>query len=164
MKKGLFFLNSNVLLTLLIGTSLLLSQDAIAQKELVVIQKGGNRTIFTLASSPVITHSDEEMTVKSDIMQIVFPIDDLEYYTLSDTETAIRDISEGTGKIKYTDETVVLNGLNPDESVTVYMLNGTVLKTAIADSQGTVELNLTAMPKGYYVIKSKSHSFKIIKK
>ncbi len=154
----------NPFIFLILGTMLLLCQGAMAQKELVVMLKGGNKTVFTLASSPVITVSGDEMTVKSDIMQIVFRLEEMDYYSFSDTETAIHDVSKDKGNVRYTDENVFLYGLDSAEGVSVYTINGKIIETTVADSQGTAQLHLTSMPKGSYIIKSKTHSFKILKK
>ena len=143
---------------------LLLCQGAMAQKELVVMLKGGNKTVFTLASSPVITLNGGEMTVKSDVMQIVFQLEEMDYYTFSDTETTVPVVSKEMGGVKYIDETVVLYGLNSGEGVSVYAIDGRFIETTMADSYGTALLHLASLPSGSYIVKSKSQSFKILKK
>lgn len=142
---------------------MLLSQVCLAEDELTVFHKDGNKTVFALSTTPVITFSGEDMMVKSNILEITIPIEYVDYYTVNSSETGIENINKSDG-FELDNESVNLTGLNPNEVVRVVSLNGIVLQTHLADSQGTAKINLSSLTKGCYIIKSKSNSFKILKK
>ena len=59
------------------------------------------------------------------------------------------------------DDIVTVNGLTANEMVTVYGANGAKLADAAADSNGVVVFDISSMPKGVVIIKSKDASFKL---
>ncbi len=148
-----------LLLTL---TWLLMVSMSYADNEtnLVIRQKAGNETIFSLESNPVITFEDEYLNVRNDFTSISFPIADIDQYSV----TTPSGISEMRSQPRFANGQVTINDLPKGTKAYVHSLDGKVIREIPSDGMGTVTFSVRDLPKGTYVISAANTRFKIANK
>lgn len=55
-------------------------------------------------------------------------------------------------------------GLNPGDNVAAHSIGGSLMSSVVADTNGSVSIDLSDCPAGIYIITANKHSVKIIKK
>ncbi len=134
---------------------------SIQAEELVLHLKKGGLVTFALDKKPVLTFVNDTLVVKSEILNYSVSINDIEKYD-------IKDISTDQKRLKNEAETpdiynghVVFNNLAEGCHVYVYDITGKLLYVNAADQSGRIDVNLTFLPHGIYIIKSPVVSIKI---
>jgi hypothetical protein len=141
-----------------------------ARQQVLVIVSGSDSVAFALTDAPVITYEGNNLVVKSLGDSLVADLAGVRYFfeerSIADnTTTAINNVTlPGIGKEKpqmgFADGMV--SGLRAGDVVRVYRINGTLVKTVKADTQGHAALELSQLPNGVYIIKTPNNSIKII--
>lgn len=126
---------------------------------LIIKQKSGNETILSLDTNPVITFEGDNLVVKNDLTVFVIPLEDIDQYSVSDMSN-IEDLSIHP---HITSGHVVINDLPLNSKAYIYSSNGNVVRCLEADSRGTVDFDLTALPPGVYVISAAKTRIKILR-
>ena len=57
-----------------------------------------------------------------------------------------------------------VNGLKAGARVAIYNLNGTQISSVTADGEGRVALDFSSLPKGVYILRTPTKSFKFMNK
>lgn len=146
--------------------------DDAAQPCLVITFPGDTATTtvaIALQDEPVITFDNGNLVVKSAADTLSVPLQGVKYgfetrkafnpTTGISTITVPGAVSQepqfafGNGEV---------SGLRAGARVTVYQINGQMVSSAVADSEGKVSLNLGNLPKGIFIIKTPTKSIKII--
>ena len=157
MKKLKFYL---MLLVMLIATS------AKAENvKYLVFNSGGEETVIALADEPV-------MTINEGILKV----------TVAGVEKLSADLSEGLSySFSETAPTAIQAALNEEssrleqghvyianahegETVRVFTVDGKLVASQRISSEGTADIDLTALGKGLYIVKSAKTSIKIMNK
>jgi len=124
---------------------LLCSISANAEKvyNLQVVDYSGAVTQFALTDEPVISIADNQLVVTSKTSTLTVDMDEVKYYKFNSSE--VDGIDE-----------ITMQGFSIDDSnARVYTIDG----TPVASTS-----NLSNLPKGIYILKTKSQSFKFINK
>ena len=143
------------LLWLLVSSSLTVCAESIT-----IRQKGGNETVMELESHPVITFSGENMTVTNDYTTLMIPIDDIEGYVVNNT-SGIHQITDGP---RYVGRHILYNHMKEGASASVYTIDGKIVSQQKANTTGIIDIDLSSLPKGIYIIKSPMGNIKVINK
>lgn len=146
---------------------MLTSSKVIATKHLVLDFKDHTFVTFGMDEHPKITFLNGKITIthganltkEVDISQIV------RYYFSNDKPTTnidtpnqqILKTSVDNGHVRY-------QGLIPAAIVRVLSLNGQQVACYTADTQGCVDINLTSLPCGMYILQAGKNIIKIAKK
>ena len=133
--KKLFFL-----ISLLMMSSIVHADDAV---NLVIRQKAGNETIFSLDSNPVITFDEEYMIVRNDFANFSLPIAGIDQYNMSGTS----DIKEMNSQPRYANGQVFINDLPKGTKAYIHSLDGKLIREILSDGIGTVTFNVRDLPK-----------------
>lgn len=122
---------------------------AFAQDALTVIQKDGQSYKFNFADKPVITYTETDLVLTTTSTEVQYPIADIQKLTFKDSEeTKVETVSEPVR----------------DETFTVYSLEGKVVKTFKYPENGDMNSGTEGLPAGIYIIKSKSVTYKTIRR
>ncbi len=148
-------------LPIIIFLTLLSCLSVHAGEELVFHLKSGGQITFAMEENPVITFEGENMLVKSKTVNYSVPIGDINSYDFSET-TEIEQVQKKPSNPAFANGHVVFSQLKTGNKVYVYAIDGRQLRLYAADSTGTVDVDLTTLPKGLYVLRSPDTTIKII--
>lgn len=128
---------------------------------IVIKQKSGNETVVQLAFNPVITFSSEDMVVTSDLTTISMLLADIDYYTVTNGTNSVSPLKEMP---LFANGHVCFSRLPQGSEARVYTVDGRLVHRQTADASGRVDISLSNLPKGTYVISTPSNNMKIINK
>lgn len=132
----------------------------LAGDNLVIHLKSGGKAVFALVEKPVITFEGENLLVKSETANYSIPISDIDTYDFTET-TEVGQVKEKVNKPVIANGHVFFSQLKAGSKVTVYAIDGRQLHYYIADSSGNVDVDLTTLPKGIYILNSPDTNIKI---
>lgn len=131
-----------------------------AEENLVFHLKNGEKTVIALDKKPVITFEKDNMVVTSEDSQYSVPMKNIASYDFSEA-TEVEQVLEKTGKPVFSNGHVVFSKLKVGSRVFVYAIDGKQLQCYTADSSGYVDVDLTTLSKGIYILKSPGTNIKI---
>lgn len=118
-----------------------------AQNTLNVHQKDGTVVKYAFSEKPVATYTTAGIHLATTKVEVDYPLANLEKFTFSNEANAIDVLTtEGTG-----------------DDVHIYNTNGVLLRT-VKQTDGTASFSTSDLPKGIYIIKNGSTTYKIVKK
>lgn len=133
-------------------------------KCLVLTEANGTVNKFALADAPVVTFSEGDLVVACGSQTLTVSLEGL---TLTYGEMESTRIDEVAGRADATDRPVFsfdearIEGLRPGAAVSVYSLDGKCIDTVKAGDDGRVSVALGHLPKGVYILRTPTRSFKI---
>lgn len=131
---------------------------------LLVVQKNGTTTGFALAEKPVIDCSLGKLSITSNNHSISIPLADIQRYSLVDeVPSSIPLLRYENGNINLKSGHVSIESMPSNSIVSVFGIDGKVLKTYTSDSNGHIEFDLPKNCK-ITILKTNSTSIKIINK
>lgn len=130
-----------------------------AEEVLVVHLKNGGQSSFAFSEKPVITFDNENMVIKSNVTTFSVSIADVSYYDFPASSTGIQENQHALPLIS--NGHVVFSKLPADSNVNIYTVDGKQLRRYAASRSGNVDIDLTTLPKGVYVISSPITKIKI---
>lgn len=129
--------------------------------KIIIKQKSGNETILELSTNPVITFLGEDMVITNDFTTISFPIEDIDSYTADNgTTTSIASTKE---KPMFENGRILFIGIAKGTPISVYSLDGRLISKQLS-SADKVEVPLSSLPKGTYIISVENSKIKVINK
>lgn len=172
------FIPKTLFTLLTVAWAMSFSFSARASVALNVYTSQDDYPIYTiiLEEKPVVTFSNSGLHIKAMnennvvTAEIDLPFDDMPRFEFTDAEQTL-DIEEYDDEMpvpfcfEYTDgQTVFINGLSEPEYVSVYGIDGRRRPADIERHTRSVAVHLDQLPKGYYIIRTEKHSFKIYRK
>lgn len=118
-----------------------------AQNTLNVHQKDGVVVKYGFSEKPTVTYTETGIHLATTKVEVDYPYANLEKFTFSEEATAID----------------VLKTEMTNDDVRIYNTNGVLLKT-VKQTDGTASFSTSDLPKGIYIIKNGSTTYKITKK
>lgn len=122
----------------------------------------GQQLIISLADEPVITFSGDDMIVTESSRDTVItvPMAEIASAPLVSDITGIKGILAGhEGQV--IGGHVILKGAMPGSTVSVYAISGAMAKLEKTGNDGYLDLDLTTLKRGTYIVKTPSGSFKV---
>ena len=132
-----------------------------AEYSLVVNRVSGGQNIFALSQEPVIAFFGNKMRVTTSAGTVHIPLVDVTNYVFKDA-TGVEDVKADEGSTAFEDGQVIFTQIGAGQQVNVIMPNGVSVLTTKADDQGKAVVDLKALPKGIYIVKSPKNSIKVI--
>ena len=125
----------------------------------------GSQTVIALADQPVITLQDGELkaTVAGEV-KVQASLGDVVKYSFSETETpsAIQPLLSEQSRLESGH--VYFAHAKAGETVRVFTADGRLVSTQRISEDGTASIDLTALAKGFLIIKSSKTSIKVMNK
>lgn len=128
---------------------------------LVVNAKDGTKTTFAMADEPKVLCKAGELTIVSKSTTFTLSLADVRNYVFSEESTGIIEAMKD-GDFKLENGCVVLNGLSAGSVVSAYMQDGRLAEEFKTDTNGTVVVDLSGLPKGIVILHSNKTDIKII--
>ena len=139
-----------LLLMLLAGSYITMQADQV--QALIVQLKNGSQTAFFLKDKPQVKFDGTNLKVTSTVGDTSFALSDVLRFTYAKKDpTGIGDV-------------LVISQLKANGDVSVYALDGKLLRQLKASHAGTYRLNLSELPAGLYLVKADNVTYKIVKR
>ena len=142
----------SILAALLFALMLMKPFTAKAQQYLVLTQSDGNPVITLEGGNLVVTCGDQQVSTSLEGTS----------YAFTDTPSAIEQVSnEAQPEARVTFGQVAFTGLKAGSRVAVYSLDGQQVLSVTASEEGRAAADLSALPRGIYVVKAQGKSLKV---
>lgn len=145
----------------------LLQLNASAQENNVnFLLKDNGLITFALAENPVITYSDYAVTVTYSGGTVEYQMSDIQRVTIGEySEDGVKEpAANSKGNLNFESGTFYLSGFAPGVLVSVYNLNGVLVKSRTIAEDGTLEISTNELSSGIYIIKTSSLTYKFNKR
>ena len=138
---------------------------------LVLTETNGTKTEFALNSYPVITIEANDLVITCEGKKLSTALTGVQDYhfiekkvTTSISSFPANDPKGETTTPSFSFSNAEVSGLKAGAKVAIYNLNGTQISSATADGEGQVALDLSSLPKGVYILRTPTKSFKFMNK
>ena len=138
---------------------------------LVLTETNGTKTEFALDSYPVITIEGNDLVITCKDQKVTTALTGVQDYhfiekkvTTSISSVPSNDPKSETATPSFSFSNAEVSGLKAGARVAIYNLNGTQICSVTADGEGRVALDLSSLPKGVYILRTPTKSFKFMNK
>lgn len=120
--------------------------------------RSGQKVSFAFAQKPVISVSNADLSVSvSGVQRVSYAYADVQRIYLSDdVASGIAPVQSNSSQQSVTfswqDGMLRASGLNPNEQVRVFGLDGKLALSGRAQADGSVQLSFSSIPQGVYVV------------
>ncbi len=160
MKKVLTFL------LLLAMPMVMLAADK--QNTLFVLTKGNVLHQFVLADKPKVTFEGTSLKVTCEnnaSASYTFNLSDVIRFAYdAKSATGIDEIQDEPAAISQEGDVLVISQVKAGATVSVYALDGKLVRQLKPQRSGTYRLNLSELPSGLYIVKADNTTYKITKR
>lgn len=150
---------------ILLILAVIFSLPTFADHHLVIEINDSKQHSYSLSDKPVITFDNDRLFIKTDKIEIDYPISNIvKYYFIELDETGVEDIKNDVDNINfiYTNpDFLCVEGINGDADINIYDISGRVCAVNSTKSDNCMKIELSTLKKGVYIIKVNNHSFKI---
>ncbi len=133
--------------------------------------RSGQKVSFAFAQKPVISVSNADLSVSvSGVQRVSYAYADVQRIYLSDdVASGIAPVQSNSSQQSVTfswqDGVLGASGLNPNEQVRVFGLDGKLALSGRAQADGSVQLSFSSIPQGVYVVRTQGGlSYKLFNK
>jgi len=130
---------------------------------LEVRQSDGTSSYFTLSEKPVITLEDGIFKAVGESLTVEKPLGEVSGFNFLETLPTSVETVRGA-ESRYVLGHAYVTGMKAGSRVMVYGVDGQKMLEATAGSDGNVDVDLTSLQNGVYIVKSPTSSIKVIKK
>ena len=138
---------------------------------LVLTETNGTTTEFALESFPVITIEDNNLVITCKDQKLTTALTGVQDYrfiekkvTAGISSVPSNDPKNASNTPQFSFSNAEVSGLKAGAKVAIYNLNGTQISSVTADGEGRVALNFSSLPKGVYILRTPTKSFKFMNK
>lgn len=143
-----------------------MAEETIDVQYLVIQQDDGTESRFALKEYPEITFNGDALVVESTERNLEIAIADVLSYSFETVQelipSAIEVVRQDAPAISFAG--AEFRGLASGAAVTAWSLNGQMLTTIKAASDGTAKIDLASLPKGVIILRTPGKTIKIINK
>ena len=132
--------------------------------ELVVWTHLGDRIGYSLDEQPRVTLELESLIVSTIKTKVEYSLDDVRKFTLNKNDvTGIDEVKQLMPTMKFNSNTLTFTGCIPGSKIKIMSVNGINLYTLQADNNGYIQIDISALSSGMYLVVTSSITYKIIK-
>ena len=132
--------------------------------ELVVWTHLGDRIGYSLDEQPRVTLEMESLIVSTINTKVEYSLDDVRKFTLNKNDvTGIDEVKQLMPIMKFNSNTLTFTGCIPGSKIKIMSVNGINLCTLQADNNGYIQIDISALSSGMYLVVTSSITYKIIK-
>ena len=151
-------------------TTLILLFTAIAlwaQNAVAIHQTDGQVATFAFSEKPVVTYSGNDMvltTTKTIVQFPIYKLKKIDFDISLDDATGVKDVEkEADVQFSFAGGKLIVSGGETGSQVTIYNIKGVQVGQYQLDSNGNATISTNNLGKDFYVVKSKSFTFKFRK-
>ena len=138
---------------------------------LVLTETNGTTTEFALEAFPVITIEGNNLVITHNGNQLTTALTGVQDYhfiektvTTSISSVPSNDPKNESNTPQFSFSNAEVSGLKAGAKVAIYNLNGTQISSVTADGEGRVAIDFSSLPKGVYILRTPTKSFKFMNK
>lgn len=135
---------------------------------IIVWTADGSNVLYLLEDHPKIFMTSADLVLKTINTEVLYPMSDYVKFTFGTEEindTQIEHLlTENKAIIKITSQIVSISNLMPNESLSVYTVDGKMVERTNASTDGQTTFSIADYANGIYIIKTHDKSFKFVKK
>lgn len=138
---------------------------------LVLTETNGTKTEFALESYPVVTIEANELVITCKDQKLTTALTGVQDYhfiekkvTAGISSVPSNDPKNASVSPQFSFSNAEVSGLKAGAKVAIYNLNGTQISSITADGEGRVALDFSSLPKGVYILRTPTKSFKFMNK
>ena len=146
--------------------AILFSLPMYADHHLVIETNNSKKHSYSLEDNPVISFNNDILVIKTDKIELSYPISDIAKYYFTKEDTGISSVNGDVNNIhfNYTNtDFLLIEGIASEDNVNVYEINGRTCHVDIVRNSNSITIELKTLPKGIYFVKVNNHSFKLIR-
>ena len=148
-----------LLLTMAVG---LWAQNAVA-----IHQVDGQVATFAFTEKPVVTYSGNDLvltTTKTSVQYPIYKLKKIDFDVNIDDLTGIEDVKEKVDvQFSLREGSIIVRSGEAGSQVYIYNIRGMKVGQYQLDSDGNASIPMQGLGKGFYLVKSKSFTFKFRK-
>ncbi|MBF1598443.1 MAG: T9SS type A sorting domain-containing protein [Prevotella sp.] len=136
---------------------------------LVLTETNGTTTEFALESFPVITIEDNNLVITCKEQKLTTALTGVQDYSFIEKKVTAgissvpsNDPKNASNTPQFSFSNAEVSGLKAGARVAIYNLNGTQISSVTADGEGRVALDFSSLPKGIYILRTPTRSFKFV--
>lgn len=133
----------------------------------VLKQTNGDTSVYSFSDSPQIRYADNKVKLTTSKTSVELEADNVDRIYLSQGEKddlSVEALEADVVRYFIADGQLVVSGLEAGAVVSVYTVDGTLLVSRSAGTDGKVSLALPKSQNGIFVVKANNQTFKIIVK
>lgn len=137
--------------------------NTMCAQTLVLWHANGTTTDVELATKPKVTFENNKVFIRSTILDLELPKQDILRFTYKSNSTGISGVKNSEG---YTQENgrLVFHGIKSSDDVSVYTLKGIRVPVHLVRNDDSITLPLNALSKGVYLLNVNGRTSKFVKK
>lgn len=132
---------------------------------LLINTNDGSVVEYEFQYYPVATFDGDEMVITDEwsAESMRYNIDDIVNMTIKKPVVKVTEISDAHLKVAVTKDTLRVSGLSEGASVTIFNLSGSIVASAVAGKDGSVNITVNGLGSGVFVATMPGNSFKFIR-
>lgn len=137
---------------------------------LEVWMNDGSTMTFPVSQKPVISFNDKTVSItrldNGSIKKIEIPSANVHKYTLGNgtlTGITTMEANKTEGSVMSNGNIIIVDGQKAYSHVGIYTMDGKNVETLATDGNGCLNVNISTLSKGVYIIKTNSTTIKITK-
>ena len=160
-------MKQRLLLLSLLMACVICVRAADKQNTLFVLTKGNVLHQFVLADKPKVTFEGTSLKVTCEnnaSASYTFNLSDVVRFAYdAKSATGIDEIQDETAGISQEGDVLVISQVKAGATVSVFALDGKLVRQLKPQRSGTYRLNLSELPSGLYIVKADNITYKITK-
>lgn len=125
----------------------------------------GKCSSYTLSSDPEIAFAENELTIRTNGIDVTYPLDDVSRITYGDENGAgVYDLEHGESPYRIDNGYILFSNLAEGTIVDIYDINGAVVRCHQAEVAGEYRLPVRDLSPGIYIVRVNNTTFKIATK
>ena len=154
-----------ILLTLLLTMT---AAGAQAQNTIAILHKEAQVAKFAFTEKPVVTYAGNELvmtTTKTSVQYLIYLLQkiDFDVEELPDDVQDVKTAPTGDVRFSFRDGALVVTGSEPETTVTLYRVDGAVVKQFRTDRNGSATIPTARLNRDVYIVRTQHVSFKFRK-
>lgn len=153
-----------LLLSVLLSCSHLIKADTVKTK-FVIWAKDGSKVAYALVEKPKVTFTETDMIVTANGIVVTYALENMARFTYEKaTPTDMFNLETSEFPFKLEDESLLFPNLHENSTVTVHLLNGTLVFTKNVPKTGEYVFPLSNLNAGVYLVSVNGITYKIVKR
>ena len=128
---------------------------------MVITNTDGTVNKFALQDAPVLTYEGNNLVVTCNDATLTTALGDIEQWSFEMADLDGIDEAETTPKAILSFGKANLTGLKSGSIISIYSIDGKAVSSLRADGEGNVNIDLSQLPGGIYIIRTPNQSYKI---
>lgn len=137
----------------------------VERNAIVIWTKDGRSVSVMLEDSPKIEKNETDLILKSDEVELYYPLSEslkISFEKIEDDAKVESPLYQNRINVELSSGRIDISNLPPNETFSIYSIDGRIEICQKADSSGHVSIPLSKLPRGVHLLKSPHINVKIL--